>query len=175
VMRAALAAGASMVNDITALREPGALECVAQSDAAVCLMHMQNDPATMQRQPTYADVVAEVLAFLVERVAVVKAVGVAENRIVIDPGFGFGKSTAHNLTLLAHLDRFADLGLPVLVGLSRKSMLGEVTDRPVDLRGSASVAAALLAAERGASIVRVHDVAQTRDALSVLAAVRASQ
>ena len=171
VMRCAIAAGAAMVNDINALREPGALEAVAQSQAAVCLMHMQGGPRSMQRDPQYEDVVAEVTAFLAQRVEAAQQAGIARERIVIDPGFGFGKSTGHNLELLQGLSTIAGLGQPVLVGLSRKSLFGKITGKPVADRVSASVAAALLAVERGAALVRVHDVAATRDALLVLNAI----
>jgi dihydropteroate synthase len=171
VMRAALAAGADMINDIAALRAPGALEAVAGSRAAVCLMHMQGRPGSMQTDPRYGDVVAEISAFLAERVAVCVSAGIARQRIVIDPGFGFGKTLAHNLALLRHLDRLAESGLPVLAGISRKSMLGQITGQPVGERVHASVAAALLAVQRGAALVRVHDVAATRDALAVLQAI----
>ena len=171
VMRAALGAGASMINDIGALRAPGAIEAVAASDAAVCLMHMQGEPHTMQRDPHYGDVVTEVAAFLAERVAAASAAGIARERIAVDPGFGFGKTVAHNFELLRNLDRIAALGLPVVAGWSRKSTLGALTGRPADDRLAASLAAALLAVERGARIVRVHDVAATRDALRVLAAL----
>jgi dihydropteroate synthase len=171
VMHAALRAGASMINDINALRSPGALEAVAPSGAAICLMHMQGEPRTMQREPRYGDVVAEVAAFLEERVAAADAAGIARERIVVDPGFGFGKTVAHNFELLRRLDRIAAIGLPVLAGWSRKSTLGAITGRPAGDRLAASLAAALLAVERGAKIVRVHDVAATRDALKVLAAL----
>ena len=171
VMLAASAAGAAMINDIRALEEPGALEAVASSALALCLMHMQGRPTTMQRQPQYADVVQEVFDYLEQRVAAALAAGIARERLVLDPGFGFGKTLRHNLALLRHLDRFALLGLPLLVGLSRKSMLGAITDRPVGERLAASIAAALLCAQRGANILRVHDVAATRDALAVLQAV----
>ncbi len=171
VMRRAIAAGAAMVNDINALREPGALEAVAESQAAVCLMHMQGKPRTMQQDPHYADVVSEVTEYLARRVEAAQQAGIARERIVIDPGFGFGKKTRHNLELLRGLPRIAGLGQPVLVGLSRKSLLGKITGKPVVDRISASVAAALLAAERGAALVRVHDVAATRDALAVWRAV----
>ena len=167
VMRAALAAGATLINDIYALRVPGAIEVAAASDAGVCLMHMQGTPQTMQDNPIYADVVAEVKAFLDERVDACRAAGIERNRIVIDPGFGFGKSAEHNLELLQGLDRLANSGYPVLVGLSRKSVLGTLTGRKVTERVAASVAAAIAAVARGASIVRVHDVAATRDALAV--------
>lgn len=171
VMQAALAAGVDMVNDIAALGDPGALDAVAASKAAVCLMHMQGQPRTMQLDPHYADVVSEVAAFLEGRIAAAASAGIGGERIVVDPGFGFGKLLAHNLALLGRLDRIAGLGFPVLAGLSRKSMLGQITGRPVTERLAASVAAALLAVQRGAAIVRVHDVAATRDALQVLAAL----
>ena len=175
VMRAALAAGASMINDITALESNGALGLMATSDCAVCLMHMQNNPTTMQQEPVYQDVVAEVKAYLASRIEFAIAAGVARNRIVIDPGFGFGKNAAHNFSLLRDLREFAALGVPVLAGLSRKSSIGLVTRRAVGERSYGSVAAALLAVERGADIVRVHDVAATRDALAVYAAMQDAQ
>ncbi len=171
VMRRAIAAGASIINDIAALRAPGALDAAAGSQAAVCLMHMQGAPGTMQTDPRYGDVVAEVHGFLAERVAAARAVGIAAERIVVDPGFGFGKRVEHNLALLRHLERFKDLGACVLAGLSRKSMLGEISGKEVSLRDTASVAAALLATQNGAKILRVHDVAATRDALAVWQAV----
>ncbi|MBK6975333.1 MAG: dihydropteroate synthase [Sterolibacteriaceae bacterium] len=167
VMRAALAAGATLINDIYALRVPGALEVAAASDAGVCLMHMQGTPQTMQDNPSYADVVAEVRAFLDARVDACRAAGIEGERVAIDPGFGFGKTAEHNLELLQGLDRLADSGYPVLVGLSRKSVLGKLTGRKVTERVAASVAAAIAAVARSASIVRVHDVAATRDALAV--------
>ena len=167
VMRAAIAHGASMINDICALRMPGAFEAVAASDCALCLMHMQGQPLTMQQQPDYADVVAEVRDFLYTRVRATLAAGIAKERLVLDPGFGFGKTLEHNLSMLRHLDRFAIDGLPLLVGMSRKSMLAAITGRPVGERLAASIAAALLAVERGAAIVRVHDVRETCDALRV--------
>ncbi|MDW8468359.1 MAG: dihydropteroate synthase [Burkholderiales bacterium] len=173
VMREAIAAGASMVNDVEALEAPGALEAVAAADCAVCLMHKKGDPATMQENPIYADVVGEVKAYLAARIASAEAAGIARDRIVADPGFGFGKTAAHNLALLARLGEFADLGVPVAAGLSRKSTLGAITGRPVGERLAASLAAALLAAEAGAAILRVHDVRETRDALAVWLAVRA--
>ena len=170
VMRAVIGAGAAMINDIGALRSPGALEAVATTDAAVCLMHMQGEPRTMQQSPSYGDVVEEVRAFLAERVAAAEARGIARERIVIDPGFGFGKTIGHNFELLRNLHRFAEMGLPVMAGWSRKSTLGAITGRGADERLAASIAAALLAVQHGATIVRVHDVAATRDALAVLAA-----
>jgi dihydropteroate synthase len=175
VMRTALARGAAMINDVTALAAPGAVELVAGSDAAVCLMHMQGSPRTMQAEPTYADVVAEVRDFLAARAAACVAGGMARSRVVVDPGFGFGKTVAHNLTLLAQLGEIAALGYPVLVGWSRKSSLGRITGRPAEERLAGSVAAALIAVQRGARIVRVHDVAATRDALAVLAAVKGAE
>ena len=171
VMRAAIAHGAAMVNDVLALRTPGALDAVASSNAGVCLMHMQGEPRTMQANPSYADVVGEVRAFLGERVAACESAGISRERIVVDPGFGFGKTAEQNLALLRGLPELAALDVPVLAGLSRKSTLGQITGRPVEGRLAASLAAALLAAERGAKIVRVHDVAATRDVLAVLAAV----
>jgi dihydropteroate synthase len=171
VMRAALAAGAAMVNDVMALRAPGALEVVAASDAAVCLMHMQGEPQRMQQAPSYADVVAEVKQFLQARAAACEAAGIGRERLVIDPGFGFGKTLEHNLSLLKHLDQLAGLGLPVLAGLSRKSMLGTLTGRSVDEREFAGIAAHLAALARGARLVRVHNVAAMRDALAVWNAV----
>ena len=167
VMRAAIAQGAAMINDIYALRVPGALQAVADSDCALCLMHMQGQPLTMQQSPVYADVVAEVQIFLSERVSTVLAFGIAPERLVLDPGFGFGKSLQHNLQLLRYLPRLAVDGLPLLAGLSRKSMLGAITGQSVDSRLPASLAAVLLAAQRGASILRVHDVAETRDVLAI--------
>ncbi|MDX9706219.1 MAG: dihydropteroate synthase [Azospira sp.] len=172
VMRAALAAGASMINDIHALRMPGAIEAVAGSDCGICLMHMQGEPLTMQQAPAYDDLFGELRQFLAERVAALETAGVARSRIVLDPGFGFGKSLAHNLDLLRHLPAAMPPGLPVLAGLSRKSMLGRITGRPVGERLPASIAAALLALEGGARILRVHDVAATRDALAVWMAAR---
>lgn len=171
VMRAALAEGASMINDINALCAPGTLAVVAATDAAVCLMHMQGTPGTMQQYPGYGDVVAEVKAFLLERVRAARDAGIASERIAVDPGFGFGKTLEHNLELLRHLRDFDALGVPVLAGWSRKSSLGKITGRPAADRLAASIAAALIAAQNGARILRVHDVAATRDALSVLAAV----
>jgi dihydropteroate synthase len=171
VMEAALAAGASMINDITALASPGALAAVAGSDCAVCLMHMRGEPRTMQEAPAYADVVREVREFLQARVAASRAAGIADDRLVLDPGFGFGKSLAHNLALFRALTATACDGLPLLVGISRKSMLGAITRQPVESRLAASIAAAVLAVQKGAKILRVHDVAETRDALAVLAAV----
>ena len=166
VMRAALAAGAVMVNDVNALRAPGALEAVAGSGCGLCLMHMQGRPRDMQKAPVYDDVVAEGEAFLRKRVATAEAAGVARERVLIDPGFGFGKTLAHNIALFKALPRLADIA-PVLVGVSRKSMLGAITGRETAERLSASVAAALLAVQAGAAVVRVHDVKETVDAIRV--------
>jgi len=167
VMCAALDAGADMINDINGFRAPGAVEAVAGGEAGLCLMHMQGEPRTMQQDPRYEDVVGEVAGFFAERVAVLVAAGVGRERLVLDPGFGFGKNTSHNYTLLRDLGRLTLGGLPLLAGLSRKSMLGAVTGRPVEDRLAASVAGALIAVQNGAGIVRVHDVAATRDALRV--------
>lgn len=172
VMRAAAAAGADLINDVYALRAPGALETVAECGCAVCLMHMQGEPRTMQRAPHYGDVVSEVRAFLQRRVEACRAAGIADERIVLDPGFGFGKTLEHNLTLLRRLKEIRVEGLPMLAGLSRKSMIGALTGKRSGERVYGSVAAALIAAHNGASILRVHDVAATVDALKVLGAVR---
>ena len=171
VMRAALAAGADMVNDVNALQQSGALAAVAGSKAAVCLMHKQGDPQTMQQLPLYHDVVAEVHAFLQGRIAAAQTAGIARERLVVDPGFGFGKNLEHNVALLQQLQVLQDLGVPVLVGLSRKSMLGKIADLAVHERVHASIAAAVLAVLRGAKIIRVHDVKATRDALTIVNAV----
>jgi dihydropteroate synthase len=175
VMRAVLAAGAAVINDVRALRTQGALEAIRGSDCGLVLMHMQGSPRTMQSEPQYDDVVADVTAFLRGRVADLANAGIDFCRIVIDPGFGFGKTVEHNFTLLRRLSALQAIGRPVLVGLSRKSSLGAVTGRKVDDRVAASVAAAVLAVERGARIVRVHDVAATRDALKVWAATTGGQ
>jgi dihydropteroate synthase len=167
VARAALEAGAHVINDVCALEDPDLLAVVAGSDAGVCLMHKRGEPRTMQDAPYYADVVAEVSDYLRSRVAKCEAVGIARQRIAIDPGFGFGKSFEHNLMLLRRLDELAAIGCPVLVGLSRKGMIGTITGRPLDARVAGSVAAAVVAAQRGARIVRAHDVAATVDALKV--------
>ena len=174
VMRAALASGADMINDVTAFRAPDALELMATCDAALCIMHMQGEPRTMQRAPHYEAVVTEVAGFLAERAHAAERTGVSSDRIVIDPGFGFGKTLEHNLELLRGVSAICALGWPVLVGLSRKSMLGRITGREAGERVHASVAAALLAVLRGARIVRAHDVRATCDALKVLGAVEGS-
>ncbi|TVQ91833.1 MAG: dihydropteroate synthase [Chromatiaceae bacterium] len=173
VMRAAAAVGAGLINDVHALRAPGALTTAAALGLPVCLMHMQGQPRDMQAAPTYHDVVTEVSDFLRQRIAASVAAGIPANQLLVDPGFGFGKTLDHNLALLAHLERLAALGPPLLVGLSRKSMLGAITGRAVGERTAAGVAAAVLAVSRGARIIRTHDVAATRDALSLVAAVAA--
>jgi dihydropteroate synthase len=174
VMRAAVAAGARMINDVNALRAPGALATAAALDVPVCLMHMQGEPRTMQTDPQYEDVVEDVYQFLLSRVAACEDAGIPRARLVLDPGFGFGKTLAHNLSLLRHLRRFEAAGLPLLVGVSRKSLIGAVLDRPVDERLAGSLALACHAAAHGAHILRVHDVGPTRDALAMLAAVAAA-
>ncbi|MFG6466360.1 dihydropteroate synthase [Roseateles sp. BYS87W] len=174
IMRRALDAGVDIVNDVQALQRPGALEAVAASEAGVCLMHMRGEPASMMDLAQYDDVVAEVAAFLQDRASVVQRAGVAAERIVLDPGYGFAKTAAHNLRLLAGQQVLVALGYPVLAGWSRKRTLGDITGRPVNERVAASVAAALRAVVHGASIVRVHDVAATVDALKVWAAVDAA-
>jgi dihydropteroate synthase len=171
VMRAAAAAGAGMINDVRALREPGALEAAAATGCAVCLMHMKGEPRTMQESPSYRDVVSEVKAFLVERVQSAQAAGVATERLAVDPGFGFGKTLEHNLELLRRLRELAVPGVPMLAGLSRKSIVGKLTGRPEGARVFGSIALAIIAAQNGARIIRAHDVAATVDALRTLTAV----
>jgi len=175
VMCAALAAGADMINDIYALRAPGALELLAKSNAGVCLMHMQGAPQNMQQNPQYNQVVQDVADFLAARVAAAQHAGIALDRLCIDPGFGFGKTLEHNLQLLRHLETFTAIGPPILVGLSRKSVLGALTGRTPSERVSAGIAAHLLAIVRGARILRVHDVAATRDAVAVFEALENTQ
>jgi dihydropteroate synthase len=172
VMREAVSAGASMLNDIRALRERGALQAAAELAVPICLMHMQGQPRTMQVDPQYDDVVREVREFLDARVLACRKAGIAGDLLVLDPGFGFGKTAQQNMEMLANLRQFTESGYPVLAGLSRKSTLGELTGRPVDERVPASVAAAVIAATRGADILRVHDVRETVDAMRVVAAVR---
>ena len=170
VMRAAIAAGASMINDVHALQADGAIEACQNASVAVCLMHKQGTPATMQMQPKYDDVVREVSAFLRARADACVRTGILPAQIVIDPGFGFGKTVEHNFTLLRELKSFVQMGYPVMAGFSRKNSLGTVTGRPVEARLAASLAAAMIAAQNGATILRVHDVAETVDVLKVLAA-----
>ena len=175
VMRAAIDAGASMVNDVNGFRAAGAIEAVARSRVAACAMHMQGAPATMQADPRYDDVVAEVAAYLRERAAALEAAGVKPERIVIDPGFGFGKKIEHNVALFRALPALASLGYPLLVGLSRKRTIGEITGRAVEGRVAGSVAAALLAVQNGANLVRVHDVRETVDAIRVWMAFKGGE
>jgi dihydropteroate synthase len=171
VMRTAVAAGAGFINDVYALRAPGALETAAELNVPVCLMHMQGEPRTMQDDPQYRDVVTEVRDFLAARLAAAGAAGIARERLVIDPGFGFGKTAEHNLELLRVLEAFTRLGTPVLAGLSRKSMIGKLLGLPVERRMHASVALALMAVQNGARIVRVHDVGPTVEALRMVRVV----
>lgn len=176
VMRQAVASGASLINDVMALRAPGALEAAAETGAGICLMHMQGEPRTMQKRPRYDDVVKDVRDFLAARVSAAIDAGIEKNRLVLDPGFGFGKTLGHNVALLEGLDELVRTGLPVLAGISRKSMIGALLDdRPVEGRLHGSVAAAVIAALKGARILRVHDVAATVDALRVTAAVQGNQ
>ncbi|MFJ9451273.1 dihydropteroate synthase [Herbaspirillum sp. NPDC101397] len=168
VMREALIAEVDMINDINGFRAPGAIDAVKDSAAGLCIMHMQGDPQTMQQQPSYGDVVQEVVAFLQERVVALRAAGVQHDRLCIDPGFGFGKSVEHNYDLLRNTRRMIEtLDLPLLAGMSRKSMIGAITGKPLDQRLAGSLGAALAAAAQGAMIIRVHDVAETVDALNV--------
>ena len=178
-MRQALRAGVDCVNDIWALRQEGAVDAILENDkldpekqCGIVLMHMQRDPQTMQFDPEYIDVIAEVKLFLQEHAKLLQERGISQNRIAIDPGFGFGKSLQHNLKMLADFDQFSDLGYPVLAGISRKSMLGKLTGRDTNERVAPSVAAAILAADRGARIIRVHDVQETVDSLKVWEAIR---
>ena len=173
VMQAAVTAGASMINDVCALREDGALDIAAKLNVPVCLMHMQGEPRTMQAAPHYQDVVAEVKAFLEERVAACKRAGITRERLLLDPGFGFGKGLEHNMQLLKHLDAFQDLDLPLVVGVSRKSLIGAVLNVPAGERLYGSIALAALAVWQGAAIIRAHDVAATVQALKMIAAVKA--
>jgi len=175
VMREAVAAGAGLINDVRALRDDGAVEAAAALGVPVCLMHMQGEPRNMQANPHYEDVVGDIKAFLQERVDACAAAGIGRDRLLLDPGFGFGKTLEHNLELLRRLDEFHDMGFPLLVGMSRKAMIGAILDRPVDRRLHGGLALAVIAAWQGASIVRVHDVAATVDALRVHDAVRDGQ
>nr|BBD50113.1 dihydropteroate synthase [Haliea sp. ETY-M] len=175
VMREAAAAGAGLINDVRGLRRDGAVTAAAATGLPVCLMHMQGEPDSMQDRPAYDDAVRDIAGYLQERVAVCAAAGIAAERILLDPGFGFGKTLDHNLQLLARLTELAELGFPLLVGLSRKSLIAKITGRAVDERLAGSIALALLAAERGAAVLRVHDVAETVDVLHILAALRAAE
>lgn len=171
VMKAAIEAGAGMINDVFALRQSGALECAALLDVPVCLMHMQGEPGNMQKNPEYHDVVSEVESFLLERASQCEFAGIEKSKILLDPGFGFGKNQEHNTQLFAGLKRLSKHGYPILAGLSRKSMLGRITDKTVDMRLAASVTAAVLAILNGVSIIRVHDVDETVDAVKMMSAL----
>jgi len=171
VMEAAVAAGASMINDVNGLRAPGALAAAAALGVPVCVMHMQGEPGTMQTRPVYDDVVEEVYEFLAERIEACLAAGLREDQVIVDPGFGFGKTVAHNLRLMHGLERFAGLGVPLLVGVSRKSMIGTLLDRPVEGRLHGSLALAAIAAMKGARVLRAHDVGPTVDVLRLTTAV----
>ena len=171
VMRAAAEAGADLINDVWALRRPGALEAAADTGLPVCLMHMRGEPGNMQQNPQYDDVVSEVLDFLLQRAEAAQQAGIPRSRILLDPGFGFGKTLEQNLQLFRALDRFKATGYPLLVGISRKSMIGGITGRPVEQRLAGSIAFAVLAAQAGSDVIRVHDVAETRDALAIVQAV----
>ena len=175
VMQAAVAAGAVLVNDVFALRREGAMHAAAGLNAAICLMHMQGEPRTMQVRPQYGELPGEVIDFLGERVRSCRDAGIATNRLLVDPGFGFGKNDRHNLKILANLEQFRDLQLPILVGLSRKHTLGNLTGKAADQRVAAGVAAAVIAVSNGANIVRTHDVGPTVDALRVVDAVQRSR
>lgn len=171
VATAAIGAGAHLINDVSGFTQSDMRSAVARSDAALCIMHMQGEPQTMQASPSYGDVTGEVGAFLSAQIDACAALGVGRDRILVDPGFGFGKTLAHNLQLLRELPRLLDLGCPILVGLSRKRMIGALTGQPVDARVPGGIAAAILAVQRGARVVRTHDVAATVDALKVVSAV----
>ena len=175
VMSEALAAGAGLINDVRALAVPGALEAVAASSAAVCLMHMRGQPRTMQEDIVYTDLIEEVFGFLQERMQCCEAAGIARDRIALDPGFGFGKTVMHNYQLLSRLERFHALQAPLLIGLSRKSMIGHIVERPVDDRLAGTLAATVYALQYGASIIRTHDVAATLDVIRIHGAMRAAQ
>ena len=175
VMRQAVAAGANMINSIWALRQNNALEVAAELEATVCLMHMQGTPETMQQNPRYDNVVSEIIEFLQQRIEAAIDAGIARDNIIVDPGFGFGKTLRHNLLLLKSLARFKSLGVPLLVGISRKRMIGTIIDKPVEQRLYGSISTAVIAAMQGADIIRVHDVAQTIDALAIVDAVNAVQ
>ncbi len=174
VMTDAIDAGVRLVNDINALRSPGALDVIASSNVAVCLMHMQGEPRTMQKNPQYQNVVDEVWHFLQQRIMVCLAAGISRDRIVIDPGFGFGKTLQHNLLLIKNLKKFKELGVPLLVGLSRKSMIGAILNKPVNERLTGSISLATLALWMGADILRVHDVEPTIEALKIINAVHSA-
>lgn len=172
LMQAAIQLGADMINDVRALQEEGALQVCADADVPICLMHMQGQPSSMQNQPQYDDIMGDIQQFFKTRIAACEAVGIERNRLLLDPGFGFGKTLAHNVQLLSQLEHFMSFDLPLLVGISRKSMLGALlNDAPVDQRVYASVAAAVIAAMKGATVIRVHDVKATNDAIQIVRAI----
>jgi dihydropteroate synthase len=175
VMRQAVEAGASLINSIRALQQENSLEVAAELDVSVCLMHMQGTPETMQEDPVYADVVAEVMDFLQQRIDAAIRAGIGKKNIIVDPGFGFGKTLRHNLLLLKSLHKFKSLGVPILVGLSRKSMIGTILDKPVDQRLYGSISSAVIAAMQGADIIRVHDVSQSIDAIAMVDALNQTE
>ena len=168
VMTEAINAGASLINDVRALQEKGALDTAVKANVPVCLMHMQGQPRLMQQNPCYNDVVKEVLTFLQERIFVCRKAGIAENQIIIDPGFGFGKSLEHNYQMLANLEKFHELNVPIMAGMSRKSMIGDLLQRKIDQRLAGNIATATTAAQKGAQIIRVHDVKETVDAVKIV-------
>ena len=168
VMREAVSVGAGLINDVRALQEPGALEAASEAGVPVCLMHMQGQPRTMQNNPSYDDVVEDVAQFLLERAKACKASGIAQEKILFDPGYGFGKSLEHNYALVKHLPKLMNLGYPVLVGMSRKSMIGNLLNRKVDERLAGSISLATIVAQMGAQIIRVHDVKETADAVNIV-------
>jgi dihydropteroate synthase len=173
VMKEAINAGASLINDVRALQENGALDTAVKANVPVCLMHMQGQPRLMQQNPCYDDVVKDVMTFLQDRISVCRKAGIAENQIIVDPGFGFGKSIEHNYQILANLERFHELNVPVMAGMSRKSMIGNLLQRKIDQRLAGNIATATIAAQKGAQIIRVHDVKETLDAVKVVNIINA--
>jgi dihydropteroate synthase len=175
VMKEAINAGASLINDVRALQENGALDIAVKANVPVCLMHMQGQPRLMQQNPCYDDVVKDVMTFLQDRISVCRKAGIAENQIIVDPGFGFGKSIEHNYQILANLERFHELNVPVMAGMSRKSMIGNLLQRKIDQRLAGSIATATIAAQKGAQIIRVHDVKETIDAVKIVNIIKGLQ
>jgi dihydropteroate synthase len=175
VMKEAINAGASLINDVRALQENGALDTAVKANVPVCLMHMQGQPRLMQQNPCYGDVVKDVMTFLQERISVCRKAGIAENQIIVDPGFGFGKSIEHNYQILANLERFHELNVPVMAGMSRKSMIGNLLQRKIDQRLAGNIATATIAAQKGAQIIRVHDVKETIDAVKIVNIIKSLQ
>jgi dihydropteroate synthase len=175
VMKEAINAGASLINDVRALQENGALDIAVKANVPVCLMHMQGQPRLMQQNPCYDDVVKDVMTFLQDRISVCRKAGIAENQIIVDPGFGFGKSIEHNYQILANLERFHELNVPVMAGMSRKSMIGNLLQRKIDQRLAGNIATATIAAQKGAQIIRVHDVKETIDAVKIVNIIKGLQ